>query len=286
MLFLLGSSILKKKSLLNNLISYAIFFGSTFYLLNNPQAYIYGWTHFSDPRIKQLSILVALKGWFNFKYWFKFAQVFLGPVFVSLLLYSVYILIKQRNRFNNKTLLLLALVLSPISYLLINPPHATGVSSEWAYVPLIMALSPVLAYSATKLAKKYFYLLVVVYVLSVGPNLIRFGLSTQKLPLYRRGSNVLMGENSQYKTIQLLNKQSRGGKVLHYTNNLTLPIWLIDNKFPTEPFYRPVEKYTYVLTDNEELAGRALKNNFVVLSKTKDSRSNIFLYLLENSINL
>ena len=89
-----------------------------------------------------------------------------------------------------------------------------------------------------------------------------------------------MGEKTQYETIQLLNQQPRGGKVLHYTTSLTLPIWLINEKFPTEPFYHPLETYDYILTDNEDLSQKAQIYGFTVLSMAKDPRSNIPLYLL------
>ena len=249
----------------------------TFILFTDPYSYVYGWTHFSDPKYKNISLLGTLMSFTKLQYWYYFIISLTGVIPFLLLLFAVYC---THNPFKNpRWIFILLWILGPLIYLFINPPHVTGLSSEWAYLPLVPPLALILGMALTKIStyfKQKFkipqLILYGLYTVLITPNLINYGLRFQPMPLsnYIKARNVINGNLAVLKVIQTLNLDTQPVTALLVIRGVDVPVWLLNSNITTEPKYHELDFYNYVITDNTELVKQVLSHHFQVAVKLKN----------------
>lgn len=253
---------------------FLLFAGGIFVLFNDPFSYYYGWTHFSDPKYKNVSLLAIFKGLLALKYWYIFCTSLLGFGIVA----SLFYIVKKYHIFwkTEKRIFLLIWFLTPVSYLTLNPPHITGLSAEWSYVPVFVPLAVIIGkalidlVSSLKGISKYSYILL--YFIATVPMLILYGLRFRQMPLatYLHARNVVRYDLAVTKTIQKLNQEERKILVLVNLKSVGFPLWLLKDTITTEPQYHPISDYNYVVSDNEELIQKIKQDGFFVVSSEKN----------------
>lgn len=275
-----------KKSAIRISVFIGIGFVITFFAFNDPYSYWYGWTNFSDPKYKNIGVSSVIKGFLDWKYWGSFAFALIGIFTTLLLISSLFFFF--RSRLTAQKVLLLAWIFPSIIYLLINPAHITGLSSEWSYLPLFLPLSIIMAKKLNEVTtkrKKWATFIVCLFIISVIPGLYYFGLRTLYFPLpnHQGARNVVRGDLAVTSIIRALNQNYGESLVLLQLKGVILPTWLLNDNIKTEPFYHRIEEYDYIVTDNLTLASRALKSNFS-LQKREQNVSEVAVYLLNNKL--
>ncbi len=253
--------------------------GSVFILFNDPYSYYYGWTHFSDPKHARISFAAIIKAATTLHYWFYFITGLLGmPAFILFLI--------SLHRFKNilateKRVFVFLWTLGPLTYLIINPIHVTGLSAEWSYLPLIVPFAIILSFSVFSIQQqKIRYATYGFYFIATMPTLFWYGLRFERLPLahYLRARNVITGDLAVTRIIDELNKEHKKSLVLVITKGIDVPLWMIKDSIATEPFYHPINLYDYILTDNEEIRKKSEENGFMIQSQQQNfSEPKVFL---------
>ena len=261
-----------------------------FILFNDPYSYIYGWTHFSDPKSQNVGLMAIAKGIVAYHYWYLFVTTLTGLPIIMLLVNSI---IRYSNRFwiNFSKFFLFAWVLGPLSYLILNPPHITGLSAEWAYVPLFVPLSIIAGYSfidlwntfSPKIMRQQILIAFVGYFLVTLIPLYWYGLRFRPLPLaaYRSARNVVNGDLAVTKTITLLNSDPRPIKLLVVLKSVGFPLWFLNNNVLSEPMYHQLTWYDYVVTDNLDLVEKVKIEKLILVSSEKNPTEDT-VYLFKN----
>ncbi len=234
-----------------------------FVLLNDPYSYYYGWTHFSDPKHSRISLSAILRAVTTVRYWFYFVTGLIGvPAFAIFLI----ALGRFKNIFaSTKRIFLFSWILGPLTYLVINPIHVTGLSAEWSYLPIMVPFSIILSMTiATFRNKAMRHGILICYFLFTIPVLCWYGLRFKQLPLaqYLRARNVVMGDSAVTNILTALNKEKEESLVLVVTKGIDFPLWLVSDNLHTEPFYHLIEEYDYIVTDNQDMRKKAEENNF------------------------
>lgn len=260
-----------------HVLSLLVFFissGFIFYFFNDPASYIYGWLNFSDPKYKNISPVAFVKGIIAIKYWYVFVAGLLGIVQFVLIVLSVRFI--GRFWLSRKKVFLMSWVLVPISYLLLNPPHVTGLSSEWAYLPLMPPLSILTGWSLHGLLKgvstMFKYVITLLCGFIIGIPLVLFGLRLYPLPLPNLllGRNVVVGDLAVTRIVTTLNQDKRQVRVLLVLKGVIMPLWLLNNNITTEPRYHKLAEYEYIVTDNQKLIDEASGQFFSALRREKN----------------
>ncbi len=259
-------------------IVFLIFSLGIFTIFNDPYSYYFGWTHFEGRRVTNVSISNMILGIIHFPYWYQFGISLLGIIPAILLLYGI---IHYRKWWENeKRIFILFWIFGPASYLIINPPHKTGLSAEWSYLPLFVPLSIILGKIATDIwkskapgyLKQNIGFLLVIYGVFNSMFLVFYGLRFKQMPLatYLHARNVVRYDLAVTKTIDRLNLEDR--KILVFVNLVSVgfPLWLLKDSVTTEPQYHPLEAYDYVVTDREELIKKVKDTGFIVVSNEKN----------------
>lgn len=254
------------------LISFCV----TFILFNDPYSYRYGWTHFSDPKHRYVSLLSTLKGFIAFRYWYHFIISFLG---IGIILLCIALVRYRKWWINTQRIFVSLWIAGPLLYLVINPIHITGLSAEWSYVPVFAPLAIVTAKTlmnvGTYIQKTLvipIFVTICLYILLMLPLLILYGLRFGPMPLasYYRARNVVRGSLAVTKTIAQLNKDSGEVSVLLSLRSVGFPLWLLKDNIHTEPFYHPIDSYHYIVTDDVTFIEKAIQNNFFIVSQEKN----------------
>lgn len=259
-------------------------------LFNDPYSYSYGWLHFEGKKIDNVTLYASISGILAFKYWYYFVISLIGIVPIILLVNAAYLSIKKKP--DEKTTFFTIWLIAPLSYLLINPSHITGLSAEWAYLPLVLPLSLIMGKSLIdlyknlmpKLVKNNYLLLFILYLIIALPNIIFYGLRFKKIPLPNLaiGRNVVRGDLAVTKIIQNLNQDHNELLVLIKLIGVDLPIWLLSSNIKTEPYYHPIIYYDYIVTDDLNFVNFAKNNNFFIKKQEKNP-SETEVYLLSRN---
>ena len=263
-----------------------------FYLFNDPASYIFAWTHFSDPRHKSISLISMIKGLVAVDYWLPFAVTLIGIVPVLLLLSSLPNLVHGRK---SASIIFIAAWMMASIYLVINPAHITGLSSEWAYLPIMLPLALIVGKLLWTFGRRLrflrynqiIFLLMGIYLLLATPTLVFFGLRYASLPLpnLAHGRNAVMGDLSVMRIIKTLNQDSQPSLVLVKLKGIELPLWLLNNNIITEPFYHELSAYDYVVTDDMKLITQTKANNFITKVAAKNQTEPEVFLLYQRKID-
>lgn len=260
-----------------------------FVLLNDPQSYIQAWFNFSDPKHRNISLFSSIKGVVAFKYWYIFVTSLIG---IGPFLIAIFGVIRYRRFWLNTRRWFIAMwLLGGASYLILNPPHVTGLSAEWSYLPLMaplaIAIGKILMGFSDLFShkKRYRFIVVlgVIYLIIAAPPVILYGLRFRQLPLaaYLKARNVIRGDLAVTKIIHELNLEKRKALILVDLKSVGFPLWLLNSNLQTEPFYHQLPSYNYVVTDNVKLIQTTLAHGFQVRAREWNPTERE-LYLLKN----
>ncbi len=257
---------------------------SIFFLFNDPYSYWFGWTNFSDPKHKNISLIAILKAFTTVRYWFYFITGLFGIVPFGLLLYFLIKAIKLRYRqLTTQQIFLGVWTLGPLTYLILNPIHVTGLSAEWSYLPIIAPLAIIIAHILLNNIKPRLMSFSIIYwgyfVFTI-PFVLLYGLRLQPLPLasYLHARNVIWNDLAVAKVIGMLNKQDQQTNVLVVTKSIDFPLWMLRSTINTEPLYHDFSWYDYIVTDNMNIVQQGHEHFFeVVLQEKNNSESTVYL---------
>lgn len=259
-----------------------------FVLFNDPYSYIYSWANFSDPKYKNISLTAILKGPLAFRYWYLFVISLIGFGIVSVCIIAA--IRYRRFWISNERVFILTWLLSPIIYLILNPPHITGLSAEWSYVPVFVPLSLIIGKTLIALIKRQNVAVkisvICLYFATTFVPLLSYGLRFKPMPLasFLHARNVVRNDLAVTKTIYRLNQESRNILVLVQLKSVGFPLWLLNDTIRTEPMYRSIDVYDFVVTDNQDLITTVIGNGFTVVSREKNPTESEIV-LLEKGLN-
>lgn len=255
-----------------------------FFLFNDPYSYYFAWTHFSDPKHQNITLSAILKAFTTARYWFYFITGLFGVIPFGLLLHALVQTVK-RTDITSKQAFLAAWILAPLTYLVLNPIHITGLSAEWSYLPIIAPLSIIIAHillNNIRSRLENFSLIYWGYFIFTMPFVLLYGLRLQPLPLasFLHARNVVWGDLAVASIIKELNTQTASTRVLVVTKGIDFPLWMLRDTIITEPPYHDFSWYDYIVTDNKEIVQQSHEHFFEVLMQSQNNGEPI-VYLLK-----
>lgn len=263
-----------------------------FILLIDPYSYYYGWTHFPPPKHANITFLTIIRGLTDFKYWLMFAESLIG---IPLTFMILFCFIKYRKSwFSGTGIFFLIWILPLFLSLIISPIHITGLSVEWAYLPLMPPIALMSSYGVYYLLRKYhekkYFLPVIICILIFQMSSVwNYGLRYKPLPIYFRHTtnfrNLINGDITILNIVKILNHETKNRLILLSLKSAIVPLWMLNNNLHTEPFYSQIKNYNFLITDDENLKRLFDDNGFMVIFNGQNTGEKE-IFLLKNSLEI